>query len=45
MVIESRYVILNLIAFVFKGCGCVPSRGFGVVGEQYVQCEEAWLFH
>ncbi len=45
MVIESRCISLNLIAFVFKGCGCIPSRRIGVVGERYVQCGESWLFH
>jgi hypothetical protein len=32
MVVELRYVILDLIAFIFKG-SCIPSRGIGVVGD------------
>ncbi len=43
MVIESRCVILNLITFIFISCGCIPSRGIGVLGERYVQCEEGLL--
>ncbi len=45
MVIELRCVSLNLIAFIFKSCRFVPSRGIGVFGERYVQCGESWLFH
>ncbi len=45
MVIESKRVSFNLIAFVFKGCECIPSRGIGVVGERYVLCWEGWVFH
>jgi hypothetical protein len=45
VVIESRCVILNLMAFVFKGCGCTLSRGIGVFGDPYVQCTEGLVFH
>jgi hypothetical protein len=27
MVVESRCVVLDLVAFIFKGCGCIPGRG------------------
>ncbi len=44
MVVESRCVILDLIALIFKGW-CVSSRGIGVVGDRYVQCGESWVYH
>jgi hypothetical protein len=39
MVIELRCVSLNLIAFIFKSCGCVPSKGIGVVEREISNVE------
>ncbi len=44
MVVESRYVILDLLAFTVKSCGCVPSRGIGVVKDWCVWCGESWVY-
>jgi hypothetical protein len=45
MIIKSRCVSLNLIAIVFKGYGCIHSRGIRVVRERYFRCGMSWLFH
>ncbi len=44
MVIELRCIILDLVAFIFKSCGWVPSKVIGVVGDWHAWSGEGLPF-